>query len=414
MSMQSDLRNPELGYFDEGMNLTDASSYGSVCREFGQASILPPVSYRSKVFSELENEKVWTRSWVAVGLLQQIPNPGDLLPFTIGFHGIHVQRNRDGTILARMNRHQHGGCRFVPEQCRTGTQTKCTITSCNYTRDSDVMSAGENGENTDLMYKFIGQVPERLAPVKCETWGPFIFVNLDPACGPLADYLGHLTDQIGPCMEGHLTLKAKKWLDFQCNWKIAGAVFTGVARPPAGPPQVVGEDGSATYAQAVVPADIGIEDSGDAAPQILSGKPASPLEDMKLFWLFPNVLLVVGRRHLAITLLQATGAGKCLYRFFLLTSESGANDVNDEGTRAVLYERWLSFLRANGAAAEAMYRDAVQWGTSNRPGTAIRDLPVEENYSSYLLNRFLVSKIRLEHRYYWNAPIMDAAMTMRR
>ncbi|MBN9281870.1 MAG: ring-hydroxylating oxygenase subunit alpha, partial [Hyphomicrobium denitrificans] len=76
MSMQVDLRNPELGYFDEGMNLSDAAVYRDACLPFGQATKLPPVAYRSKVFLELESEKVWTRSWVAIGLQQQIPNAG--------------------------------------------------------------------------------------------------------------------------------------------------------------------------------------------------------------------------------------------------------------------------------------------------------------------------------------------------
>ena len=78
MSMQADLRNPELGYFDEGMKLSDASVYASACRPFGLATTLPPVAYRSKAFLELENEKIWTRSWAVIGLLQQIPKPGEI------------------------------------------------------------------------------------------------------------------------------------------------------------------------------------------------------------------------------------------------------------------------------------------------------------------------------------------------
>lgn len=388
MSMQADLRNPELGYFDEGLNLTDASVYQQACLPFGAARTLPPAAYRSKVFLELENEKVWTRSWVVIGLLQQIPRPGDLLPLTLGFHGIHVQRQADGTIAARLNRHQHGGCRFVPEQCRTGAQTKCSITSCNYTRDADVMEGGENGEDTDLMYKFVGFVPERLTAVKCETWGPFIFVNLDPECESLSDYLGDLPDALGAVFTAPLELIGKQWLDFQCNWKMFGAAFTGLGTLPFGSAVDTGET-PRTYArtEAVV---------SQADPSA------------KLFWLFPNMLLAVGCNQITVVLLQATGMGKTLSRCFLLTSEPETRSATSERI-----SEWVSVQRANGAVAESMHREQVLLGTSSRPGTGADDLPPEHNHCVHGLNRFLAHRLQLEHHYYWNAPIMDAAMLMR-
>jgi len=383
MSMQADLRNPELGYFDEGLTLTSASIYQQACLPFGAATTLPPVAYRSKVFLELENEKVWTRSWVVIGLLQQIPRPGDLLPLTLGFHGIHVQRQADGTIAARMNRHQHGGCRFVPEQCRTGAQTKCSITSCNYTRDADVMEGGENGEDTDLMYKFVGLVPERLAPVRCEVWGPFIFVNLDPECEPLSEYLGDLPDVLGSVFATAMTLTGKQWIDFQCNWKMVGRAFTGIGTAqPVWPADASRPLRTYAESEAVIPA-IG--------------------SNVRLLWLFPNMLLAVGSDHVAVVLLQATGIAKTLSRCFLLSPP---------GTHSRFAE-WVSFLKANGAVAEEMHREHVRLGTSSRPGTSADDLPLEDNHCVHALNRFLAHRVQLEHHYYWNAPIMDAAMLMR-
>ena len=388
MSMQADLRNPELGYSDEGRSLTDASLYAEACRPYGLASMLPPVAYRSKVFLELENEKVWTRSWVSIGLLQQIPRPGDLLPLTLGFHGIHVQRQADGTISARMNRHQHGGCRFVPEQCRTGAQTKCSITSCNYTRDADVMPGGEGGENTDLMYKFVGLVPERLAAVKCETWGPFIFINLDPESGPLAEYLGDLPAVLGPELSRCNALSGKQWLDFQCNWKMLGRAFTGAGSPPPEWQADTGETPS-TYTMAEAP--FTAPETGD-----------------RIFWLFPNVLLAIGANQAAIVLLQATGMGKTLARcFFLASAPDGATASPQR------FAEFVALVKATGVAAEDMHREQVQLGTSSRPGTSADDPPLEVNHCAHALNRFLAHRLQLEHHYYWNAPIMDAAMTMR-
>ena len=385
MSMQVDLRHPELGYRDEGMNLTDASVYEQASRPFGEATMLPPVAYRSKAFFELENEKMWTRSWVQIGLLAQIPEPGDLLPFTLGFHGLHVQRNADGTASARMNRHQHGGCRFVPTQCRTGAQTKCSITSCNYTRDADVMPGGSDGENTDLMYKFVGLVPERLTPVRFETMGQFIFVNLDPEAGPLDESMGALPTALGASAFQPFALAGKKWLDFRCNWKLAGDAFTAASgkgnAQRSGPPDAIWA-GPASFDA--------IEPGGT------------------LLWLFPNLLVAQGDDYMAVALLQATDMGRCLCRSFLL-----ARPDADAATCERRFAAWAAFLQQAATSAECKHRDIVALGTSLSPGTGASDMPVESTPASHALNSFLADRLQREHRYYWNAPIMDASMTMR-
>jgi len=390
MSMQADLQNPELGYTDEGLNLASATTYESANRKFGDATVLPPVAYRSKVFLEIENEKMWTRSWTVIGLLQQIPKAGDLLPYTLGFQGVHVQRERDGSIVARMNRHQHGGCRFVPVQCRTGEQTKCSITSCNYTRDADVMPGGESGENTDEMYKFVGLVPERLAAVKFETWGPFIYINLDPECPPFASEVGDLAGKLKPERLAKMTLTAKLWLDFKCNWKAVGAAVMAGSRPVA---DVSGEEmpeTPANYAESII------------APPWLGG-------EARLYWLFPNMLLAVTESQMAVALMQATGMAKTLCRVFVL-SDAGKDA---DGEAAHLASQWLAFFKESGALAEALHNDAALRGTPSRPGTTVEDLPAETNFGSYLLNQYLTERLCREHHYYWNAPIMDAAMLMR-
>jgi len=391
MSMQSDLRNPELGYFDEGLDLTSTKIYANLNLPFGEARDLPSVAHRSKVFSELENEKVWTREWVAVGLTQQIPNAGDLLPITIGFHGIHVQRNVDGTLSARLNRHQHGGCRFVPEQCRTGNQTKCTINSCNYTRDSDIIIADENGEQTDAMYKFIGLVPERLISVKCDTWGPFIFVNLDPESSSLSKTIDNFSNHVGNIFEQDWFLLEKKWVDFSSNWKSVGASL--VANMVKGHTNSEIED-----------------DINDSQIQFSHYIPTDERDCLslrrgKISWLFPNLIMVTSLDVIAVALLQSTGPSRCLVRGFILqrdaTKKSGVDD-------------WFNYLFSTKIVAEQMHQELINWGTSSQPDTHSEMLPIQNDYNKYLLNRFLSKKLTQNHKYYWNAPIMDAAMTMRR
>ena len=223
--------DPIKGYSYEGVDLTDPDFYICASAGFGEASMLPAVAYQSKNFSDLEDEKLWTRSWIAVGTLMQIPNPGDLLPFTVGNHGIHIQRQEDGSLVGRFNKAQHGGCRSIPAQCQTGKKTKCSYTSCGYSRDRAVITADELGDNTPAMHQYISLIPERLLPVKVETFGPFIFINLDPDSLPLKESLTDLDQCLEEYLQSPFIHLPQTWIESECNWKLAGRALPGCYYP---------------------------------------------------------------------------------------------------------------------------------------------------------------------------------------
>ena len=54
-------KHPELGYFDEDVDLTEPKLYAAATKPFGRAQVLPPTAFHSKIFADLEDEKVWTR-----------------------------------------------------------------------------------------------------------------------------------------------------------------------------------------------------------------------------------------------------------------------------------------------------------------------------------------------------------------
>src|SRR5882724_3852763 len=177
------LAHPDSVFTDEGVDFLDPQLYSACRAPFGVATVLPRRAYTSEVFQRLENEKIWTRDWVCIGTSPEIANPGDLLPYTIGQHAIHVQRSADGGLIGRFNKAQHGGCRTIPAQCQTGRKTKCSYTSCDFSRDRDVLAGELFGEMTPHAGQFLGVYPERLLPISVEIRGPFIFANVDPTLG---------------------------------------------------------------------------------------------------------------------------------------------------------------------------------------------------------------------------------------
>jgi hypothetical protein len=64
-----------------------------------------------------------------------------------------------------------------------------------------------------------------LAPVQVDTWGGWLFVNMDPDCEPLADFLFPAAKILEPFGCENMRFKWRKWLNFDCNWKVAMEAF---------------------------------------------------------------------------------------------------------------------------------------------------------------------------------------------
>ena len=360
MESRSLIAHPDLGYFDEGVDLTDPHLYARSTQPFGRARVLLPTAYRSKVFADLEDEKVWTRTWVCIGSEQETPDPGDLLPFTVGNHGIHLQREPDNSLVGRFNKAQHGGCRSIPAQCQTGRKTKCSFTSCGYSRDRNVVKADELGENTSAMRQYLGFNPERLLPVKVETWGPLVFVNLDHEAAALTDQLQDLPGRAGSPFKSDFCDFTGFWAEYSCNWKLAGSILTQHAVD---------------------------EVKGAGTP----GEAITTNSDVNLFWLFPNLLLAVMPTHAVSIVLQPTGTTTTLLRLRIFLGGPVSDTKLLATTSEKIKVRWQSAVQVAGRRAETLQQEMNEWATPSRPDTTMQNLPLESNYWGYGFQRFLLS-----------------------
>lgn len=308
------VRRPDLGYHDEGLNLSDPRVFDTVRRPFGNATTLPPVAYRSLQFLYLEDEAVWTREWVCVGTLHEIPGEGDILPFTLGYHGVHVQRMEDGSLEGRFNMAQHGGCRMVPTQCQQGERTRCSFTSCGYSRDRGPISQVEGQDDTRTKYQYLGLRPERLHPVHVAQVGNMLFLNIDPG-GADTDLTRDLTLP-PPVMRKDATRAHRQWLECDGNWKFSG--------------------------QMLARSDEMLASSDRVMQGRRTASDGSPIE---VQWIFPNLILLTQGAETCTITLQHTAITKTLFRIEILSD--GALDAD----RLAF---WQSELTCAGAGAEAL------------------------------------------------------------
>lgn len=64
-----------------------------------------------------------------------------------------------------------------------------------------------------------------LRPVRCETWGGLVWVNLDPDAGSLLDYLGVIPEHLDPYHFDEWTIANDVTLEVPCNWKTSVDAF---------------------------------------------------------------------------------------------------------------------------------------------------------------------------------------------
>jgi choline monooxygenase len=107
-------------------DLSASKTYADVRRPLSQASTLPPACYTSKEWYDLEVARMWRRSWIQIGRLEEVPNPGDYLRVDIVGEPLIMVRAHDGKVRVLSAICRHRGC--VVKQGR-GT---AKVLSCPY------------------------------------------------------------------------------------------------------------------------------------------------------------------------------------------------------------------------------------------------------------------------------------------
>src|SRR5262245_15804506 len=183
--------------------------------------------YLSVEYARAEGDNLWSKVWQHAGRVEEIPNVGDFLTYDIGDDSIIVVRTAPDAIQAYHNVCSHRGRRLV--------DTPSGAHSTNGKRKLFV--CGFHGWRYDLDGKCTFKLDEqdwkgaltdqctRLKKVAVDTWGGWLFVNMDPDCAPLRQYLEPAAGYLDPFELEKMRYKWRQWVVFDCNWKTAIEAF---------------------------------------------------------------------------------------------------------------------------------------------------------------------------------------------
>lgn len=169
-------------------------------------------------FFELEREKIFGRSWLNIGRIEELPKHGTY--FVKDIDVLHtsllVVRGADDVVRAFHNVCRHRGNRLVGGCSGKARAFACNFHGWTYDLEGRLSVVPDEGEFPCLEKSELG-----LVPVATEVWQGFIFVNFNPQPRQsLVEYLG----EFGQALEGYpfesLERVVTYHIDLKANWKV--------------------------------------------------------------------------------------------------------------------------------------------------------------------------------------------------
>jgi choline monooxygenase len=182
--------------------------------DLARAATLPARWYTAPEILPLERERIFARTWQAVGHTSDVARPGDFFACELLGEPLVVTRDEDGTLRAFYNvcRHRAGVVATGKGNRRT---LQCQYHGWTYKLDGALHKTPEFEGVADFDPDCFG-----LRLVRAEAWGPYVFVNLDPAAEPLAESLGEILPETAHIALDTMRLVERRDYVIECNWKV--------------------------------------------------------------------------------------------------------------------------------------------------------------------------------------------------
>lgn len=185
-----------------------------------ETAVIGNEAYVSEAYARAESDKLWGKVWQVACRVEEIPKVGDYVTYDILDESIIVVRSAADKISAYYNVCAHRG-RNLTEGCGHTKRFVCKFHGWKWNLD---------GENAEVVCRedwgdTLTADNLRLTQVKVDTWGGYVFINMDPNAEPLRDYLGVAASLLDPFEIEKMRYRWRQWLHFPCNWKVALEAF---------------------------------------------------------------------------------------------------------------------------------------------------------------------------------------------
>ena len=190
--------------------------------------------YFSKEEHDREVERLWKRVWQMACLESDIPNVGDTHVYDIAELSYIVVRVSPTEVKAFPNACLHRGRSLCDKAEKELSVFRCPFHGWSWHLDGRLKEIPGHWD-----FPSVTAEEYSLPEVRVGHWGGFVFINPDPNCEPLEDFLGDIDRHFGIPFErrykaAHLIKR------LPCNWKVAQEAFMESYHVVATHPELLG------------------------------------------------------------------------------------------------------------------------------------------------------------------------------
>lgn len=175
--------------------------------------------YLSREFHDLEVEKMWNRTWQAACRETEIAKTGDYFVYDIAGYSIVLTRTESGEIKGYHNACLHRG-RQLRKECGTAREFKCPYHGFRWSLEGDFL-----GAPCEWDFPHIKAEEFSLPQVQVDSWGGWVFINMDLEAESLQSYMGVLPEHFERWKPENTFKALHVEKVIECNWKVAWEAF---------------------------------------------------------------------------------------------------------------------------------------------------------------------------------------------
>ncbi len=348
------------------MSLRDAE-LDAVARPIERARGLPNGCYTDEAVFARERERIFARTWSAIGFGQDVPCAGDAKP--VDFLGMPLVMVRDGAGEIRVfhNICRHRGMVLVAEAGNVGRVVRCPYHAWCYGLDGALRSTPNVGGPGVHEHAAIQPAELALKTVRGHVWRDVVFVDLSGQAPAFEDHAAPLIERWrefdSPLFAGGADSVMS--LEIAANWKLLiDNTCEAYHLPSIHPglnsysrledhygimePGLFSGQGTTAYGPGLDGVGRGFENFGG-----LSERWAGAAEYIALY---PNVQFGVHRDHAFVLLLEPRGPEYTVERVALYFASEEMRGPAHAGMRRALLDLWRGVFLEDLGVVEGMQR----------------------------------------------------------
>lgn len=191
----------------------------NVAVPFDEARAMPVSAYTSEVFLELENSRIFAKSWICAGRVDALKLPGDYLTLEISGEPVVVLRDTRNQLRALSN-----VCRHRMSMLLEGRGSVQAIT-CPYHAWTYSLEGTLRGAPAMERNKGFRKEDNNLPTIRCVDWKSWIMLTLDPDLPEPSHTFAGVDDLVGYLDMANYVETFREEHRWNTNWKILAENF---------------------------------------------------------------------------------------------------------------------------------------------------------------------------------------------